>query len=275
MMRALVVASLVAAFVATGTSLQAQGAPPAGQGRGGGAPQGQGRAGGPPATPRANAPIDLTGYWVAIISEDWRWRMVTPAKGDYASIPLSQAGKDAADQWDPARDAAAGEPCKSYGAPGLMRAPTRLNISWQGDQTLKVDADYGQQTRLLQFASSGSPTEPTAGPAGGVASLQGDSVAAWEAAGGRGGAPRTGNLRGVTTNLRPGYLRKNGVPYSGTTTYTEYWDLFAGRNNEQWLVVTSIVRDPQNLQREWITSLNFKKEANGAKWDPTPCSTTW
>jgi hypothetical protein len=100
-------------------------------------------------------------------------------------------------------------------------------------------------------------------------------VASWEAAGGRGGAPRTGNLRVVTTNLRPGYLRKNGVPYGANTTYTEYWDLFAGRNNEQWLVITSIVRDPQHLQREWITSLNFKKEANGAKFDPTPCSTEW
>ena len=267
MRRSAFAALVAAAIVAGGLTLQAQGAPPAGQGRAGGAPQGPGRGGGPPATPRANAPIDLTGYWVTIISEDWRWRMVTPAKGDYASIPLNQAGKDAADTWDPARDQADGEPCKSYGAPGLMRAPTRLNISWQGDQTLKVDADYGQQTRLLHFAPSR--------PAGGAPSLQGDSVAAWETAGGRGGAPRTGSLRVVTTNLRPGYLRKNGVPYGANTTYTEHWDLFAGRNNEQWLVVTSIVRDPQHLQREWITSLNFKKEANGAKWDPTACSTTW
>jgi hypothetical protein len=248
-------ASLLALVCAAGGTLLAQG-PPQG-----------GRAGGPPPTARANAPIDLTGYWVAIITEDWRWRMVTPSKGDYASIPLSQAGKDLADQWDPAKDAAAGEQCKSYGAPGLMRAPTRLNISWQDDNTLKVESDYGQQTRLLHFAPSR--------PAGGAPSLQGDTVANWEAAGGRGGAPRTGNLRAVTTNLRPGYLRKNGVPYGANTTLTEYWDLFAGRNNEQWLVITTIVNDPQYLQRTWITSLNFKKEPNGAKWDPTPCSTTW
>ena len=256
-MRALI--ALAFAF-ATAGSLAAQGAP-------------QGRGGAPAAPPaaRANAPIDLTGYWVAVITEDWRWRMVTPPKGDYASIPLTQAGKDAADQWDPARDAAAGEQCRSYGAPGIMRAPTRLNISWQDDQVLKVDTDYGRQTRLFHFAPSR--------PAGGAPSLQGDSVAAWEAAPrGRGAAPnapRFGNLRVVTTNLRAGYLRKNGVPYSTNATLTEYWDLFSGRGGDTWLVITSIVHDPQNLQTDWITSLNFKKEANGSKWDPTACSTTW
>jgi hypothetical protein len=246
----------------------APGAPPPGQGRGGPAPQG--RAGGPPPTPQAAAPIDLTGYWVAVISEDWRWRMVTPAKGDYASIPLTQAGKDLADQWDPARDQSAGEQCKSYGAPGLMRAPTRLRISWQDERTLKVDTDYGTQTRLLYFA-------PAAPPPGGP-TLQGSSVAQWEApARGRGAAvgPMGGNLKVVTTNLRPGYLRKNGVPYSAATTFTEYWDLFAASERAPLLVITSVVHDPQNLQFDWITSLNFRKEADGAKWDPSPCSTTW
>ena len=250
--------ALALGFVA-GIVVAAQGPPP------------QGRAGGPPAappTPRANAPIDLSGYWVSIISEDWRWRMVTPPKGDYASIPLNQAGKDAADQWDPAKDTAAGEQCRAYGAPGLMRAPTRLNITWQDDRTLKVESDYGGQTRLFHFAPGK--------PAGGAPSWQGESMAQWEAAGrGRGVGPRFGNLKVVTTNLRPGYLRKNGVPYSAGATLTEYWDLFAGRNGESWLIITSIVHDPQYLQTDWITSLNFKKEANAAKWDPTPCSATW
>ena len=217
----------------------------------------------------AAAPIDLTGYWVAVIGEDWRWRMVTPAKGDYASIPLSQAGKDRADAWDPARDEAAGEQCKSYGAPGLMRAPTRLHITWQDDRTLKVETDYGQQTRLLHFAPGK--------PAGGAPSWQGDSVATWEATpAGRGGQPpAAGNLNVVTTNLRPGYLRKNGVPYGANTTLTEYWDVLRQPSGQPLLVITTVVNDPENLQRTWLTSLNFRKEPNGTKWDPTPCSTTW
>ena len=114
----------------------------------------------PVSTARADAPIDLTGQWVAIISEDWRWRMITPPKGDIVSIPLNLQGQQTAEAWDPARDEAAGEQCKAYGAPGLMRGPIRMRISWQDDNTLKLETDYGIQTRLLRFG----PATP-AGPA--------------------------------------------------------------------------------------------------------------
>jgi hypothetical protein len=231
---------------------------------GAGAAGAQGRGGAQQLSPWAAAPIDLTGYWVAVISEDWRWRMVTPARGDHPSIPLTQAGKDLAETWDPARDVAAGEQCKGYGAPGLMRAPTRLHITWIDDRTLKVESDYGMQTRLLHFAPGPSTPLGAGKPAGGAPSWQGDSTAQWE-----------GSLRAVTTNLRPGYLRKNGVPYSANTTLTEFFDVFTHRSGDRWLVVTSRVHDPENLQTDWITSLNFKREPNGARWDPTPCSATW
>ena len=227
--------------------------------------QGRGEAA-PPPTPRASAPIDVTGYWVAVISEDWRWRMVTPAKGDYASIPLNVAGKNLADTWDPAKDEAAGEQCKSYGAPGLMRGPTRLRISWLDDTTLKLETDYGMQTRLLQFRAP--RTAASAAP-----SLQGVTTAQWVmSAGARGSVPRRGSLKSITTRLRPGYLRKNGVPYSTNAVFTEYWDVLAGPADSQWLVVTNTVEDPANLQIPWVTSVHFKKEPDGAKWDPTPCS---
>ena len=227
----------------------------------------QGRAGGnqPPPTPQQAATDDLTGYWVAVISEDWRWRMVTPARGDVQSIPVNAEGLAVAQAWDPEADAAAGEVCKSYGAPGLMRAPTRLHVTWADDQTLHVDTDYGQQTRLLRFSDDGDPGAP---------SLQGHTVAAWEGGGRRGGAP-AGHLRTVTTNLTTGYLRKNGVPYSENTVLTEYWDVFDAPNGDRWLVITSVVHDPQYLQIDWTTSLNFKQEPDAAKWNPTPCSTEW
>ena len=229
--------------------------------------QGRGAAQAPP-TPRAAAPVDLTGYWVAVISEDWRWRMVTPAQGDYASIPLNVAGKNLADTWDPARDEKAGEVCKAYGAPGLMRGPTRLHITWLDDTTLKLETDYGIQTRLFQFSAARNGA--AAGP-----SLQGVTTAEWLRAGRGGGrgAPSRGSMKSVTTRLRAGYLRKNGVPYSANTVFTEYWDLVPGPGSSQWLVVTNTVDDPANLQTPWITSVHFKKEPDGAKWDPTPCST--
>jgi hypothetical protein len=245
--KALLVALLVPAALAVGASAQEEG---------------EGRPAGPTpaATPRAAAPIDITGNWVAIISEDWRWRMVTPSKGDLPSIPLNQAGLNVAEAWDPAKDEAAGQQCKAYGAPGLMRGPTRLRISWLNDTTLKLETDYGMQTRLFHFR------RPPAGPA----SWQGTSTAEWLMAGGRGGRARSGSMKTVTRNLRPGYLRKNGVPYSASAVYTEYWDLLT-HGQDKYLLVTNIVEDPTYLQDRWMTALHFKKEPDGSKWDPTPC----
>jgi hypothetical protein len=232
---------------------------------------GQGRGAGvqPTASAKSVAPIDLTGYWVAEVTEDWRWRMVTPAKGDYQSIPITPEAQKVADAWDPKRDEAAGEQCKSYGAPALMRAPTRLNITWDDDNTLKVQSDYGMQTRILRF---GKRT-----PAPGPATWQGDSVARWDVPQGRGtaAAPKSGSLVVSTTHLRPGYLRKNGVPYSSNTTMTEYWDLVKEQNGQERILLLIVVEDPVYLQGSWTVPVHFKKEPNGAKWDPTPCSSTW
>jgi len=218
----------------------------------------------PPATPRGRAPIDLTGYWVSIVNEDWRWRMVTPPKGDVASVPLNAEGTKVANAWDPATDGS----CLAYGAAGLMRIPTRLNISWQDDRTIKIETDAGQQTRVLHFDAGTPPAQR---------SLQGYSVAQWEPAPqpGRGGGapqvPKFGNLKVTTTNLTAGWLRKNGVPYSENATVTEYFDRFKAPNNDEWLVVTTIVSDAKYLNQDFVTSTHFKKEPNGAKWAPSPC----
>ena len=234
--------------------------------------------------PRAGAPIDLTGYWVSIVTQDWRWRMVTPAKGDYVGIPMNVEAKKVADTWDPAKDEAAGEQCKSYGAPALMSVPGRLHITWENDNTLKVDTDAGMQTRLLQFGErQASPETPR--------TWQGVSVAQWQTP--RANVPlllrpvprsagseppsgaKGGSLRVVTTNLRAGYLRKNGVPYSANAVLTEYWDLYKRSNGEEWLTITTQLEDPLYLREPRIIALPFKKEPNGAKWDPTPCSSRW
>ena len=93
------------------------------------------------ASARAAAPVDLTGYWVSPVMEDWRWRMVTPLRGDAASIPVNAAARAVIDAWDPAKDEAAGDECKAYGAPALLRVPGRLRIRWRDDDTLEIEAD--------------------------------------------------------------------------------------------------------------------------------------
>src|SRR5260370_19342666 len=119
--------------------------------------RGVGEVGRAPAKPKPAgnakeaAPVDFTGYWVSVVTEDWRWRMVTPPKGDFASIPLTDEGRKIGNAWDPAKDEAAGEQCKSYGAPAVMRIPGRLHITWADENTLQIDTDQGTQTRLLHF----------------------------------------------------------------------------------------------------------------------------
>jgi hypothetical protein len=211
-----------------------------------------------PRSAREAAPFDMTGQWVAIISEDWRWRMITPAKGDFPSIPMTLEAQHVAEAWDPAADEAAGEACKAYGAPGLMRGPIRFRVSWEDDNTLKLETDYGRQTRLFHFAEA---------PADAAGSWQGRTTAEWLMSGRSG----FGTMKSVTTDLRPGYLRKNGVPYSAETVYTEFWDLHTEDNGDQYLVVTNKVEDPVYLQRSFLTAIHYKKEPRGGNWDPTAC----
>jgi hypothetical protein len=222
----------------------------------------------PPLPPKAAAPIDMTGYWVSIVTEDWRERMVTPAKDDFQSIPLNQEAARVANTWDPAADNASGNQCKSYGAPALMRIPGRIHVTWQDDNTLRIDTEAGTQTRLLRFRPSAANTAER--------TLQGDSAAQWQpVGGGRGQPPTSGALKVVTTKLRAGYLRKNGVPYSENVVLTEYYDVVQQRNGDQLLVVTSVVEDPQYLARPYFVSSQFRKQADASGWEPTPCSTTW
>ena len=223
---------------------------------------------GPPRPAKATAHEDVTGYWVSLVTEDWRWRMVTPAKGDYDGVPLNGAGRKLADAWDPAKDEADGNQCKAYGAPAIMRVPGRFHITWQDDNTLKLETDAGTQTRLFHFG--GKP--PDTGDAG----WQGYSVASWDhqAGGGFGPPPPNagGSLKVVTTHIKPGYLRKNGVPYSANAVVTEYFDAIREPDGEQYLIVKTLVDDPQYLAGQFITSTHFKKEPDGAKWRPTPCA---
>ena len=274
----------------------------AGQGRG----QGRGAAG-PPQTARQAAPVDVTGTWVSIVSEDWRWRMVTPPKGDVSSIPVNGEARKVAASWNLDADNTSGNQCKAFGIGGIIRQPGRLRISWQDDQTLKLEFDAGTQTRILNFDRTKT--------ASGEKTWQGFSLAQWEGPGVgrgtgladgrpdvrvtggglldrgvpgggggglRGGPPprqqaqieRGGDLRVVTTNFREGYLRKNGVPYSEQATITEYFHrLPTHPNGDSWLHVITIVEDPRYLTQPFYTSTSFRLEPSDAKFKATPCET--
>jgi hypothetical protein len=236
-----------------------------------------GRGQGAPAAARAVAPLDLTGQWVSLVTDDWRWRMVTPPKGDVLYLPVNDAARRAAEQWDPAKDEAAGEACRAYGAGGIMHWPGRLRISWENDNTLKLETDTGQQTRLFNF---GNPQPPAGEP-----TWQGFSVAAWElpGGGGRGGRGRGGaagasttrpgsSMRAITTRMRPGYYRRNGVPYGAGATMTEWFSTITEPDGNTYLVVTKILEDPQYMSGPYVRTVQFKRETSTSGWNPIPCS---
>jgi hypothetical protein len=251
-MRPLAILALVFLLV---SPLAAQ-APPAGRGA-------------PPPAPRESAAVDLTGYWVSVIVEDWKWRMVTPKKGVYEGVPLNAEGRKMGDSWDPARDEAAGQQCKAYGAANIMRLPGRLHITWNDANTLKIETDTGTQTRLFRFGGGSAP-------AAGQPSVQGYSLASWLQAPGRGRAgagPRPGgSMKVITTGLTPGYVRKNGAPHSGSAVVTEYYDVNTLPSGEQWMTITTKVEDPQYFVRHYLTTSDFLKLPNASGWAPTPCS---
>jgi len=230
----------------------------------------RGGRGGVALSGQAGAGEDLTGYWVSLVTEDWRWRMMTPPKGDYPSIPLNAEGRRVADAWDPSKETA-DDRCKAYGAGNIMRVPTRLHITWDNENMLKVETDAGQQTRRFSFGQRPAVAGASASDDG----LQGVSVATWEYAGGRG--PREGGpvpkaqLKVVTTGMRPGYLQRNGVPYSGNASVTEYFSRVDESNGDAYLIVTTIVEDPQYLNTRYARSSHFTREPDGSKWKPSAC----
>src|SRR2546427_13211627 len=136
-----------------------------------------------------------------------------------------------------------------------MQRLGRLHITWDGENALKIETHAGTQTRALRFPSAGSGPAVVAAPAG-EPSWQGSSQAVWQVngrplidTGGTGfvpinrvqGATRGGQLRVTTTNMKPGYIRKNGVPYSDKAVLTEYFTLVTGQANDSYIALTAMV----------------------------------
>ena len=205
--------------------------------------------------------------------------MLVADSGDTESVPLNAEGVKLAKAWDPVQAKADSDhACRAFGAAGLMRIPGRLHISWQDGNTLRVDTDAGTQTRVFHFGGGAAPADD-------APSWQGYSSATWEGlaphrapaaqrlAAGAGAASNgaEGYLQVVTTRLLPGYLRTNGVPYGPATHLLEYYDGFKEANGDEYLVITTIVEDPEYLTQPFVTSSHFLRQKDASGWDPTPC----
>lgn len=141
----------------------------------------------------------------------------------------------------------------------------------QPGAVIDITGYWVSQTRLLHFGAWKAP--------GGEPTWQADTVASWQKqAQSRGFAPPQGgpkpggggNLKAVTTHMKAGYLRRNGVPYSDGTILTEYFDRVE-LEEVPYLILTSVVNDPQYLSDMFLTSEQFKREPDGSRWNPQPC----
>jgi hypothetical protein len=227
---------------------------------------------GPPPSPRDAAPINLDrleGQWVAIVNEDWLWRMRVAEKGDFTSIPYNDRAREVGQAWDESMIGS----CLAYGAAGIMRQPQRLRIEWESDSVVRLETDYGQQTRRFIFNEPAPENTPS--------SLQGYSMASWEYDAappvGFAGFSRSaadlqhGSMKIETSHLTAAWLRSNGAPVSANATVTEYVDVFADPNGNDWVVFTTIVHDPEYLNTDFITSSHYRRDNDRSAWDPRPC----
>jgi len=257
---------LLANPISAGAQAQPVGtAPPVGFQGGGATPPAPETLPPPPPDAKSTGVVDLTGYWVSIIADDVRF-YVTPMRGDIDYLPINEEAKKVARAWDPDKDTAAGHQCRAYGAVGVMQQPGRLHITWADPNTLRVDADAGTQTRTFHFGKDTPQPQPQ--------SLQGHSVAQWEGNGRamRGQRTPQDSVKVVTRSMLPGYIRKNGVPYSADAVLTEYFNVIqGGPDNALYLIDLAVVDDPKYLTEPYYKSHIFKKVADGKGWDPTPC----
>ena len=194
---------------------------------------------------RNAAPFDITGYWLAVSA---------PSSNEVVDVPLNAQGQKIAATWNPAKDAANGLQCRAYGAGGVMRLPGRLHIAWETADTLRIVTEAGTQTRRFLFG--GTQFFPT------QASWQGHSIARWTPT----------QLMVTTTHLAPGYLSKNGIPYSASTVLTETYARLVDKDGREFLDLTISVDDPQYLRQLYTKSYRFVKQAGAAGWNPTRCS---
>ena len=226
---------------------------------------------------REAAPVDLTGYWV---SPSWRTGAGAWSRRSKAmprACPSTPQARPSSTPGIPAKDEAAGDECKAYGAPGLMRVPGRLRIRWQDDDTLedrsrrrRADALAALRRGAARTASrrAGKATRGPVGASDGAPGTGRRAGSAWR----RGGPRRAERSRWRRRSCCRATCGRMAFRTASETTCTEYFDRFTEPDGTEWFTVTTIVTDPVYLGVPFVTTTDFRKERDGASWDPRPCT---
>ena len=195
------------------------------------------------------AEADLTGYWEAILHEDTLFRTAGPPIGEYIGLPINDAARAIANDWNPEDGYKPENQCKMHGAAYIMRSPIRIFVAQDDEVTIsiKIELEMGRERKIYldgRPAPEGPPTD------------MGHSVGVWE-----------GDMLTVTTtNMTEKYIRRNGVPNSEQAVMTEHFV-----RHGDYITLINIIEDPVYLNEPLIRSISYRKRNDEFKWVRFDC----
>ena len=192
----------------------------------------------------AAAQSTLAGTWNSLRTfEDEQDRGPGPDLGDYTGLPINDAARHFADSWDASRLTLQEHQCRVHVAPYIYHGPLNLRIWEEKDpetQQLVAIKNYistYEQTRTIWM--DGRPHPSPFAPH----TFMGFSTGRWDGQ----------VLTVVTTHLKQGWLRRNGVPESDQTTLFERFV-----RHGDLLSHTVIITDPVYLAEPMIRTSDFR-----------------
>ena len=192
----------------------------------------------------ASAQVDLSGNWNTRQHEDQPDRGPGVGLGDYAGMPITDAGRQWAESWDASRLTNYEQQCRVHAVHYIYRGPLNVRIWEEKDPktqdviAIKHYISTYEQTRTIWM--DGRPHPPAWAPH----TWMGFSTGRWEG----------DRLIVETTHIKQGWHRRNGVPASDQTTLTEY---FIRHGN--YFTHVQVIKDPVYLSEPMIKTVHFEQ----------------
>ena len=197
-------------------------------------------------TPAAQAEIDLSGNWTIIYHEDWIEIGTGPDIADFTGLPLTKQAAALAMNWHASLVNVPERQCLQLPMEYTNRwSNTRIwkDVDSQSQELLayRLRKAWGGMDRTIYMAKQPRP------PRGAVHTFAGFSL----------GEIDGEKLKVVTTHLKEGYSRRNGVPRSDRATITEH---FIRHGNV--LTISTIIEDPVYLTEPLVVSTSYDYAPN-------------
>lgn len=204
----------------------------------------------------AFAQTDLVGIWAPIFHEDQVERIPGPDVGDYAGMPISEAGRLRGQAWDASLLTLPEHQCKPHPSTYGFRGVGNLRITPTYDDAtqalVKLSTHIFWQEQEREIWMDGRPHPPDHA----AHTWQGFSTGRW-----------VGPVLEVkTTHLKAGWIRRNGLALSDRATMTERFI-----RHGSYLTHVYVIEDPYYLTEPLIKTNGFVL-TNDVTMAPYPCS---